>query len=223
MVQLTGAAGKAATATMPDLAAVRADLARELHDRVASALTTVLVDMEHAKLRAGDLASEIEGFQDQARSALNGIREVLSDLRGCDGLDHAFVARLRRELEERARRQPGVDFRLRVSVQWPAVLKARAAEHLLQVVREGVHNALVHGRPRFVEVALDWAADGPASVTVEDDGAGMPAGTVGQHRHGMGVTGMRERAAILGGRLALGNRSGGGARLRLTLGKEVLT
>jgi signal transduction histidine kinase len=225
MVQLTQALEEPAPLMVTDVAAVRADLARELHDRVASALTAVLVDMERVKLHAprGVAAADIEGFQHQARSALNGIREVLFDLRGADGLDHGFVSRLRRELEERARRHPGVDLRLRVSVKWPAVLKARAAEHLLHVVREGVHNALIHGLPNFVEVALDWEAGNGASITVVDDGRGLPAPPETPGPQGMGLTGMRERAAILGGRLALSNRSGGGTRLRLTLGEEVLT
>jgi signal transduction histidine kinase len=58
-------------------------------------------------------------------------------------------------------------------------------------------------------------------VTVGDDGRGLGSREE-RIRPGMGLTGMHERATLLGGRLRLGGRPGGGTRVRLSFPMEVL-
>ena len=62
---------------------------------------------------------------------------------------------------------------------------------------------------------------GQAEVCVSDDGRGLPE-LPAPLRPGMGLTGMHERAILLGGRLVLGGRPGGGAQARVLFKKEVM-
>jgi signal transduction histidine kinase len=208
----------------PDRSLVgRQRLARDLHDRVARPLTLLLLELESFKGEREDpelRRRRVADFQDQVRDALAGMRESLCDLRGQPWLDRGFVMRLRGELETRAARHPDLDIRLAVSPRWPAAISSRTAEHLLQVVLEALHNARLHGLASRVDIALE-VAGGTAEVTVGDDGRGFgpPEEPV---RPGMGLTGMHERATLLGGRLRLGGRPGGGTRVRLSFPMEVL-
>jgi two-component system sensor histidine kinase UhpB len=199
---------------------VRAEVARELHDRVAQPLSTLVTELELLKQDGGDrrrMIRRIDGVQDQVRTALFGLREVLCDLREQEWLESGLVTRLRGELEAVVLRQPSLDVRLRVSPRWPVAIRSRVADHLLQVVREAVHNARLHGGATLVEVALGVSGR-RAEVLVADDGRGLD----GPLRPGMGLLGIHERATLLGGRLVVGDRPGGGTRLRVSVPREVL-
>jgi signal transduction histidine kinase len=113
---------------------------------------------------------------------------------------------------------PEVEVRLTIAPRWPAQVRSRVGEHLLQIVREAVHNARFHGGATRVDVAL--SVNGRrAEVVVSDDGRGLEGRPL---RPGMGLVGMHERATLLGGRLVVGERPEGGTRLRVTVPREVL-
>ena len=82
-----------------------------------------------------------------------------------------------------------------VLVQDPAV-----STHLYRIAQEAVHNAVRHGKARTLTIRL--ARRGPlASLTIADDGIGLPAG--GPPRQGMGLRNMKYRASMIGGSLTL--------------------
>lgn len=200
---------------------VRAEIARDLHDRVTQPLTTLLLQLEELKQEPGDrrrVRRRIDVVQDQVRTALFGLREVLCDLREQEWLDSGLATRLRGELETFVLHHPQVEVRLTIAPRWPASVRSRVAEHLLQIVREAVHNARFHGGATRVDVAL--SVNGRrAEVVVSDDGRGLEGRPL---RPGMGLVGMHERATLLGGRLVVGERPEGGTRLRVTVPREVL-
>ena len=124
-------------------------------------------------------------------------------------------------MEARKLRYPHLDIALAVSAGWPASIQARCADHLLRVVLEAFDNARFHGGATRIEVALRVLPGGLAEVCVSDDGRGLPE-LPAPLRAGMGLTGMHERAILLGGRLVLGHRPGGGARARVQFDREVM-
>lgn len=200
---------------------VRAEVARELHDRVAQPLTALLMALEDLKQDPRDrrrLLRRIDVVQDQVRTALFGLREVLCGLREQEWLDQELVGRIRVELERVVVSHPHLDMRLRVSSRWPAAVRSRVGDHVLQIVREAVHNARLHGGAGRIEVALN-VCGGRAEVVVGDDGRGLEGRPT---RPGMGLLGIHERATLLGGRLVVGDRPGGGTRIRVSVPREVL-
>jgi signal transduction histidine kinase len=83
-----------------------------------------------------------------------------------------------------------------------------------RIVQESVTNVVRHARAGRVDVAVTREGD-TLVVDVRDDGAGeVPAGT---STTGLGVVGMRERAQLLGGTLAIGPEAGGGFRVHARL------
>jgi len=83
------------------------------------------------------------------------------------------------------------------------------------MVQEALTNVARHARA--TEATVQLRRDGSElELVVEDNGTGYPEGAM--HREGsFGLLGMRERAAMLGGRLEFGNAAGRGARLAVRL------
>lgn len=197
-------------------------LARELHDRVAQILTTMLVEMDEFKSgqigRIGVLA-EVDHFEDSTRAVLRNIRSVLFDLRDEPRNEHGFVETVRSLLhgfQERA----AITTTLEVSAQWPRRLNASASYNLLRIIEEALANVKSYSRASRVEVELS-VNDDRALARVTDNGHGILFLTNG-HRPGLGIVGMKERAALLGGELRLTGGVHGGIVLSATFPVESL-
>lgn len=188
----------------------RSRLARELHDTLGHALTTLTVQLEAieraARARPASLPPLLEDARGLSRRAMAELRESLADLRG-DPASRTLVERLRAPAEAAAAR---AGWRLELS--FDRVDVAPEAEHaLVRIAREALANAERHAAARHVTLALRSVAE-RIELLVADDGTGFDPGSVGGSR--FGLRGMRERAALLGATLEV--RTGPG------IGTEVL-
>jgi len=96
-------------------------------------------------------------------------------------------------------RQPEIDFALDISVDEDR-LGDPAIAAIYRLVQEGLNNAVRHGRPNRIEIAVCDAGSGEVTVCVADNGTGLAASIM----PGFGITGMRERVEGLGGALHVG-------------------
>jgi signal transduction histidine kinase len=186
-------------------------LARELHDDVTQRLAGVAMEaVALGRLGDGPARQAVEQSIGTELSALSRDVHALSyrlhptaveDL----GLDEA----LRSECE-RAARRGSVDVRYDGDAA-AGVIRGDRALCLFRVAQEALRNALRHAQPQQVRVAVRAADDG-TTVTVIDDGCGFdPAAP--RVRASLGLASMRERVALLGGRLEIRSRSGEGTRV----------
>lgn len=85
---------------------------------------------------------------------------------------------------------------------------------LFRIAQEGLRNVERHARALHVEVGLRFETEAVA-LTVEDDGRGLPQAILADGQpQGLGLVGMNERAALLGGRFEIDSRPRRGTRLR---------
>jgi two-component system, NarL family, sensor histidine kinase UhpB len=193
---------------------VKRRLARELHDSVAQILTLMVVDMEHFKLdEAGrqSVVARVDSLQESTREVLHNLRQVLYDLREEPSTDSSFVQGVR-SLLARFESSTGIRSKLRVGPGWPERLSAATAHDLYRIVEEALNNVRLHSGAGRVDVHLQAAGDG-VELVVRDDGRGLPQ-TDGSRRLGMGVLGMYERAALLGGALDVTSDGAGGTTVK---------
>jgi signal transduction histidine kinase len=201
--------------------AERLRIARELHDIVAHSIGVIAI-------QAGAGRRVFDARPDQARDALGAIeatsRETLSGLR-------RMMTGLRRAEPDPGPGQtplgpaPGladlerlaaitVDAGVQVDVQWLGSREPRPADidlSAFRIIQEAVTNVVRHAGTSQCQVVIDQQ-DEYLSIEVTDSGrGGGPAGT------GYGITGMRERAALLGGDFSAGPRPGGGFRVAVQL------
>lgn len=206
-----------------DAAEIRRMLARELHDRVAQTLTSMLVELENFKIDQNGnhtVVKEVNGLQDSTREVLNNLRRVLYDLRGADSTEEGFVDSVHNVLsrfEERTR----ISAIVSVAPAWPARLGRSAALNILRIIEEALTNVRLHSGASLVEVTLGAGDDATAVVEVKDNGRGAES-DVTTRTPGLGMVGMRERALILGGRLEIIAAASGGTCVRATFPKEQL-
>ena len=197
----------------------RARIARELHDLVAHNVSVMVVQAGAERHALGDARPEtreaLASIEQAGRQALAEARRLLGMLRRDDdaealepqpGIDHLDV------LVEQVERA-GLSVSLDIDgerVPLPAGLDLCA----YRIVQEGLTNALKHAGPAHARVHVHFAP-GALDVEVSDDGAG--AGVANGNGAGHGLIGMRERVALYGGRLTVGERSGGGFAIRAHL------
>ncbi len=214
-----------AQAAAQTVMAERLRIARELHDIVAHSIGIIAI-------QAGSGRSVFDARPDQAREALAAIevtsRETLSGLR-------RMVTGLRRA-EPEPESEPGagqaplgpapgladierlaattLDAGVQVDVDWHGSREPLPADidlSAFRIIQEAVTNVVRHAGTDRCLVWIDQQ-DGQLSIEVTDSGRGgdPPAS-------GYGITGMRERAALLGGDFSAGPRPGGGFRVAARL------
>ncbi len=186
----------------------RARVARELHDGVAQELAHVLA---HARrLEAHRPGAESQRLLGAAERALHESRAAISTLRA--PLDEPLSEALHRVAGELGRRL-GLDVRVDAD---PAVeLEPEARRAVLRIVGEALSNAARHGGARSAAIEL---RDGAAPrLTISDDGRGFDPDPGRIPKGCFGLVSMRERAAALGGRLAVRSTPGAGTEIEVTL------
>jgi signal transduction histidine kinase len=199
----------------------RQRLAREMHDVLAHSLSGLVIQLEGARLLAlsdpadGRLATTIDRAHQLARSGLDEARRAISMLRDDDLPGPDKLAALARSFQA----DTGLPCRF-TETGTPAELRPAVKLALYRVTQEALTNIRKHAHPERVEVRLEYLRGG-VSLVVEDFVAAEdrpspapPAGTIEASGGGYGLTGMRERAELLGGTLSAGP-TGGGFRVTL--------
>jgi signal transduction histidine kinase len=201
----------------------RAALARELHDTVAHHVAAIAIQAQAGRAvlalepaRAGLALTRIE---DEAKDTLRELREIVGALRDVDVDDTgdarvfdiaptSIVAAL-----EALAQGSAVQVALAVEGDTDALSPA-LGRALHRIARESLTNVVRHARhARAIGLTLDARDPTRVVLTVDDDGEHAT-----ERAPGFGITGMRERATLLGGTLTAGPRDDArGWRVRATL------
>jgi signal transduction histidine kinase len=188
----------------------RSRIAREIHDVLAHSLSGLMLQLEGARMLAarpnpdGQLPDALERAHHLARAGLEEARRAIGALRdeelpGPDRLDQLAVE---------FSRDSSIEATLEVSGT-PRRLDSQRSLTLYRVAQEALTNARKHGQPERVELHLVYEPDGTRLVIQDRQpgdrittGARGPDGDpAGGGRTGYGLTGMRERAELIGGSL----------------------
>jgi signal transduction histidine kinase len=194
----------------------RARLAREIHDVLAHTLSALAVQVEGAKLMLETHADEVRALQSLdrahrlAQEGLQEVRRAVGALRGDSLPGPEALPELVRSFEG----DSGIACRLEVEGA-PVHLGPEAGLAIFRTAQEALTNVRRHADASAVAVHLSYLGDGGAELVVEDRGRPRAAAASG----GYGLTGIRERAELLGGSLEAGPVAGG-FRVRLRVPAE---
>jgi signal transduction histidine kinase len=203
---------KASRAAQAEAAALaeRGRMARELHDVLAHSLSALAIQLEGARLLARDRGADpevvgsVERAHHLAASGLDEARRAIAALRGEELPGPERLAALAAAFEQ----QSGIACELRVSGE-PIALGSETRLALYRTAQEALTNVRRHAAADRVTIELGYAPDG-ATLVVRDHGARVPVPAGGPGPGGgYGLTGMRERAELLGGRLTAGPTADG--------------
>jgi signal transduction histidine kinase len=194
--------------------AERGRIAREMHDVLAHSLSALAVELEGARLlahrhrAAPELEAAIERAHQHATTGLDEARDAIEALRGDDLPGPERLPAMARSFAG----EQEVDCDLEVSGD-PLPLAPDASLAIYRTAQEALTNVRKHARPERVELRLSYEVGG-TRLEVADHRAGesapdLPPGPLGEVGAGYGVSGMRERAELLGGRLEAGPTADG--------------
>lgn len=194
----------------------RQRVARELHDQSAQSLTLVLVrlrllersaDAEQARQEVKELRRlTAQALEEIRRIALELRPKILEDL----GLGEALAWRV-----DELNAAGGVRASLQVMGLDRRLPKDRELV-LYRVAQEALTNVARHAEARTARLVLEQTA-GTVALSIEDDGVGFEVEAVLAHPAGLGLSGIRERLALVGGTLRINSAPGQGTHLTATV------
>ena len=197
----------------------RRGLSRELHDGIGQTLTALRIEVSHFQsnklLMDEDVRERWNRAKRLAEDAVRTVRDISLLLRPSLLDDLGLEPALRWQTEDFGRRT-GITCHFNaesLQEQIPDAWKTC----VFRIVQEAIHNCEKHAAPRTVRVAIRQDAE-QLIVDVEDDGCGFDLhGKSAPQGTGLGIVGMRERAAMLGGSLHIQSSPGRGTKLTVHL------
>jgi len=198
----------------------RQRIARELHDETGQALTAIGMGLRGLTTRVenGDknrANQTLRQLQELTAHSLNELQRLIGDLRPSHLDDLGLPAALRwyaHDIQERAQIYVRVEINGKERPVSSAVKTA-----LFRIAQEALTNVVKHANARNASINLSY---GPNAVRVQvtDDGRGFDTRSMtSSERISWGLTGMQERATLLGGKFALSSRSGEGTKIEVSI------
>jgi len=195
--------------------AERLRIARGLHDEVGQVLTGVLLQLDSIATAGGDREADVAETKRAVRGALEEVRRIARELRP-EMLEQLGLVSALTELSRRFADQSGVRVRPSFAEGLPG-LSGAAELAVYRVAQESLTNVARHAGASAVDVSLQPGV-GSVVLRVSDNGRGISE-DVDVIGHG-GLRGMRERALLVGGALAVKPGHGGGTEVRLEVPAE---
>jgi signal transduction histidine kinase len=192
-------------------------IARELHDEVGQTLAAIRVELAFAlrpDVDAAAVAARLEDVRAITEGALHTIRDLSHLLHPAILDDLGLMAALESLVNSfSARHSVAVDLR---AVDMATRLSAELETAIYRIVQEALSNVAKHAHARNCVVAVEQRA-GVVQVIVDDDGSGFDDTRGPAPGLGLGLIGVRERAALLGGTLTVSSARRAGTRLQVEL------
>lgn len=187
----------------------RADIARDLHDEIGPHLFAVNMDAEMiAQLgearRYAAIPDQVRAIQAAVGHMQRQVRDLLGRLRPTSVTELGLNAAVADLVRFWTLRRPDIAFHV-TSLEDETRVPEPTKEVIYRIVQEAANNAVRHGNPTSIRIAIAMQGERAVNVSVSDDGAhGEPQPKAG----GLGLLGMRERVVAAGGSLTFGPNAG---------------
>ncbi len=195
----------------------RRRIARELHDETGQSLTALILSIDRVRALAEqgrpDTTNELERLKGLANTTLEEVRKLIYDLRPTVLDDLGLTAALRWYVQNQvAPRGIQVDLRFHLG---DARLDPTVETAVFRIAQEALWNIVKHAGATWVGVELTLT-DGRVRLQVKDNGRGFQSDgsrPSDPRRGGVGLGGMRERAALMGGTIHITSRPNEGTEV----------
>jgi two-component system sensor histidine kinase UhpB len=192
----------------------RARIAQDLHDEVNQALTAILLRLQATISDApSGLQAELQETKQLATQAMEELLTLARQLRPTALDDHGLVPALASQVSDFGERT-GIHAQFRRTGPVPD-LNDDEQLVLYRVTQESLSNVAQHAHARRVDVEL--SSVGRTILRVRDNGGGFSRIPSPNGRAHLGLSGMRERALLVGGRLNIYSEPGEGTTIELTM------
>lgn len=195
----------------------RKSVARELHDQLGQSLSKILLTFQGMRMDRRATDSIRLELEDEIRGLIDKVRQLASDIRPDILDDYGLDSALERYIRDISKR---VSFPIDYQCVRPANgarLPSRIEVVLYRVTQEAITNIVRHAEASQASVVL-LCRDSQVTLVVEDDGRGFDTSTVLGKGTSLGLIGMRERIALVGGDLNIESEPGKGTVVQIKIG-----
>jgi PAS domain S-box-containing protein len=189
----------------------RRRIARELHDQLGQQLTALRLTLETLKAQSverSDLRVQVETLEALARQLDEDIAFRVWELRPTVLENLGLQAALTNYVRHWSKHF-GIRAQLHTGQSTDERLTSEAETMMYRLAQEALNNVAKHARAAHVDVVLERSAD-HVSLIIEDNGVGFDASNPKAVGEGLGLIGMRERAALVGANLQIESTPGRG-------------
>jgi signal transduction histidine kinase len=192
----------------------RRRISRELHDETGQALMVLRFHLEMlaGEAKTEDQQTKVEESLEVLDRTIEGLRRIIARLSPRVLEELGLLSAIRQQAQQLTSHA-----KIKARLELPEEMTPMDHDievALYRAVQEALHNLAKHSQARNFAVRLLASGD-RVSLEIEDDGVGLL--TRSPHERGFGLTGMRERAAALGGSMTIHSRRGKGTVIRIAL------
>jgi ligand-binding sensor domain-containing protein/two-component sensor histidine kinase len=196
----------------------RTRIAREIHDTLAQGFAAVSLQLEVVSQLLPTSVEAARKSLDSARAlvrtSLDEARASIWDLRSQSSEQETLATRIRK-MADQVSASRGIKTQLQVNGIYRPLPSEVEAE-IEKIAREAVTNAVRHSGAAAITLRMTYDAR-DFEMTVRDNGKGLTGTPPDEGRGHFGITGMRERAAKINGRLEITSEPEKGTEVRMTL------
>ena len=203
--------------------AERRRIARDIHDHIGQQFTglRLRLDAMMKKAPAGsDLSTELTEISEQSRKFDADLSLLVWQMRPGVLDTHGLTSALNSFTREwSANHGLEVEFH---STDAGARLMPEIETNLYRIIQEALNNVIKHANAKRVSITINYLPE-EAVLIIEDDGMGFDVDAEAIHTtegSGFGLLGMKERAALIGGRLAIESNEGGGTAILIRVPRK---
>ena len=193
-------------------------LARDLHDTLAHTLSSQVLTLEALKLSVDpkdkELNHSLNQLIDNSRQGLDETRRALNDLRARRLEDLGLVSTLKNLLQEAASRG-NCTTTYSISDTLP-IFSAKQEQVIYRITQEALENIIRHANAKTIALKLEYEKP-ILTLEISDDGTGFNLEKA-EKKDRLGIKGMRERAADIGGTLSLETKPRYGTTIQVKFG-----
>ncbi|MFT5195122.1 MAG: signal transduction histidine kinase [Cellvibrionaceae bacterium] len=206
------------TTSLEDLTITRERnrLARELHDTLSHTLSAVNIQLKALEtvMETDPAAAKnrVAQMQNLTRDGLNEARRALGELRAKPIEEFGLATALRR-LAQQAAERGGFQIQIAMPLQFEGV-PSQTEQQIYRIAEEAFNNIVRHAQARRVDLSFNRRGN-RLTLEIKDDGVGFDLSNRPDSRYG--VTGMQERARLIGGSLSFQSQSDAGTTIQLTV------
>jgi len=201
--------------------AERQRIARDLHDETGQSLTAIGLGLRglsgNLSGRNKPAAETLRRLQGMTADSLHELQRIISDLRPAH-LDDLGLAAAMRWYGGRLQELTSLTVHVDIAGQ-ERPLDEAVRITIFRIIQEALNNIIKHAQASYVDVSLAFEEDS-ARIRVRDNGSGFDPEVVRLARSGrtsLGLAGMEERAALLGGTVSIQSRPGYGTEVEAVI------
>lgn len=197
----------------------RKHLARELHDQAIQDLLSIIYEIEELQTtQVDDLCQGFLNLQEGLRMVVDDLRQICSDLRP-PTIDSLGLGPALQSYAKQWSEHSGIPVQLEIDPDLER-LPETIELSIFRIIQEGLSNVSKHAQARHAGLSVRHTSPRLLMVSISDDGIGVPENfdfNIASRKGHYGLLGISERVALLGGRMQLQSRAGGGLQLTVEI------